>query len=329
MLKKYLPYILLFGLGLLVFILVLKNSKSTIKTELKDFAVEDTTVVDKVFLVDKQNQSILLERFPEGWQLNGQYSAREDLVNVLLKTLLRMRVKEPVSNAAKEQIIKNLAVKSTKVEVYENGNLSKVFYVGGPTKDSQGTYMIIDGAASPFVMEIPGFRGYLSPRFTTSQADWRSHLVFAHSINRIAQIRIEYISSPENSWLINNNEEAIELYDLGNNQKLNEFNLLEVRKYLMGFTKVGFSKFVDDVPKELMDSVLNGNPFANFLLTDNQGQEITFDAFDKPAWGKLDEFGEPLIRDLDYFFIRMQNGELVYAQYFVFDPIFKGLKEFL
>lgn len=313
----------------LVAVLILRNGKSTIKAELKDFAVADTALVDKIFLVDKQNQSILLERFPEGWQLNSQYNAREDLVNVLLKTLLRMQVKNPVSNAAKDQMIKNLAVKSTKVEIYQKGKLSKVFYVGGPTKDSEGTYMIVEGSSSPFVMEIPGFRGYLSPRFTTSLADWRSHLLLAYSIDRIAKVQLDFVKSPENSFQLINNEGEIKLFSQNEASSIAPFNKLEARKYLMGFTKVGFSKFVDDVPDNLLDSIFQTEPFLKFSITDNMGQSIAFDAYLKPAWGKTDEFGDPLKYDLDYFFIRTQNAEVVYAQYFVFDPILKGLKAFL
>jgi|GEM_PF-4052582 len=39
-----------------------KNSDSTIKKELRDFAVADTSSIDKMFLADKKGNKALLER---------------------------------------------------------------------------------------------------------------------------------------------------------------------------------------------------------------------------------------------------------------------------
>src|SRR5687768_1281747 len=89
--------------------LIMQNKKGTIKEELKDFAVEDTGLVDKIFLADKTGKTITLEKRADGfWGLNGKYSAREDAVRNLLETIKTLAVKTPVAKAAKGNVVKNL-----------------------------------------------------------------------------------------------------------------------------------------------------------------------------------------------------------------------------
>ena len=54
-------YILLFTiiLAVIAIILILKSSKTTIKA---DFAVEDVTVITKIFMSDKNNNSVTIKR---------------------------------------------------------------------------------------------------------------------------------------------------------------------------------------------------------------------------------------------------------------------------
>ncbi|HNB13426.1 MAG TPA: hypothetical protein PKY09_11010, partial [Bacteroidia bacterium] len=74
-----------------------KNSDSTIKKELRDFAVADTSSIDKIFLADKKGNKALLERkSPALWTINGKYPARQDAINFLLKTIKQIEVRSPV-----------------------------------------------------------------------------------------------------------------------------------------------------------------------------------------------------------------------------------------
>jgi len=72
---------------------IYNTSNSTIKKELRDFAIRDTASVTKIFMVNKNNKSITLERIsPSTWQVNGSYIARKDAIDVILKTLKRIDV---------------------------------------------------------------------------------------------------------------------------------------------------------------------------------------------------------------------------------------------
>ena len=50
-----------------------------------DFAVADTSKIDKIFIADMDGKSVTLTRPEQGslWDLNGRFKAREDAVTLL------------------------------------------------------------------------------------------------------------------------------------------------------------------------------------------------------------------------------------------------------
>jgi hypothetical protein len=329
MIRKYkYQLIVLVILLLAVIIVIAKNGKSTIKKELRDFTIEDTAAVDKIFLADKDGNQILLERNANFWLLNGKFEARYDLINILLKTMHNIRIKEPVAKAAQENIIRSLAVKSIKVEIYQNKRLFKTYYVGGPTQDSYGTYMIIDGSSAPFVIEIPGFRGYLSTRYSTYEIDWKTQRVFNIQPTDILQVIYEDYRKPGNSFAINKVEDQYTVSSYPEGRLLPNPDPVKLKTFLSQFRKKNFSKYIDDVPQQWQDSVQQSPAMYKLSVTTSNGNNLWYKAYNKPGWGRLNEYGEKLENDPDHFFMLLSNGDFVYAQYFVFDPIVKNLGYF-
>ena len=63
--------------------------------------------------------------------------------------------------------------------------------MGNATKDSSGTFMLKEGSDQPYIVYIPGFRGYISTRFTADPEDWRDHVIFNNSMADIQSLIIE------------------------------------------------------------------------------------------------------------------------------------------
>ncbi|NTV83891.1 MAG: hypothetical protein HGA23_06265, partial [Bacteroidales bacterium] len=58
--------------------LIITNSYTTLKKDVSDFSVQDTASITKIFLADKNNNEVTLERSPEGgWLVDGKYSAQQ------------------------------------------------------------------------------------------------------------------------------------------------------------------------------------------------------------------------------------------------------------
>src|ERR1041384_7907365 len=82
-----------------------KTSGSTVDKDARNFKVEDTASITKIFMADKNNHSITLERTKNGWVTTHGYRARPDAVNLLLYTMKTLDVKSPVSKNAKKGVI--------------------------------------------------------------------------------------------------------------------------------------------------------------------------------------------------------------------------------
>ncbi|RLD63202.1 MAG: hypothetical protein DRJ01_04325 [Bacteroidetes bacterium] len=308
----------------------LTNSYSTIKKELRDFAIEDTASISKIFLVDKENNQVTLERQNNQWIVNQKYIARRDVINLLLKTINRISVKSPVPKAAEQNIIKSLAVKSTKIEIYKDEDLIKTYYVGGPTQDQYGTYMLLENSSKPFIMEIPGFRGYLSTRYFTNIYDWRSQAIFNNSFGSISSVSVNIPSKPNKSFkIINLHNNRFELHDF-KDEKVVNFDTLSVKTYLAHFKRINFNKFYSNIEKQKKDSIIASQPEYIITLEDVNGNVKSVKTYKKTSEGHTDRFGNKLKYDPDNMYAVFNNDQdLVFAQYYVFDPIMKNINYFL
>lgn len=331
--KKFVaPIVIVIILAIIALFYFFNNSKSTIKKELRDFAVEDTASITRVFMADKANKNITLTRQRNTWLINNEFPARKDLTDVLLKTICRLRVKAPVPKSAHNTIVKGLATNSVKVEIYRESTLLKTFYVGGATPDNLGTYMLLEGSSVPFIMEIPGFFGYLTPRFTTDINDWKDKCVFSYKFTDIATIVCENISAPKQSFKIESPGNNIyNLISLADNKPVGIFDSLSVKEYIANFKLLNFESYAATIPPQRRDSIKKARPIARISVTDRAGKTKDIVMYMRPNLSRLlNNEGKPYEYDPDrmYAFINGYN-ELVIVQNYVFDPVIKELGYFL
>lgn len=252
---------------------MLRIGKKTTIQELRDFSIADTAKVDRIFMVNKESRIVDLTRAENNkWLVNGNYDANMHSVNLLLSTFKRMAIKNPVARSAEENLIKMLATKSVKVEVYQTGKLYKTYYIGGVTQNQTGTFAMLEGSSQVFVIEIPGFRGSLSSRFHTNEREWRSSRVFAYNETEIEKVDVSVGRIANQSFtvkVIDKNE--YELYD-ANNTKAKRFDTIVVRRFIREFRRKFFSSYVPYVTPEMTDSVYQ-SPYLyryNLLLKDGR-----------------------------------------------------------
>ena len=113
------------------------ETNKSIKGELKDFAVADTSSIDKIFLADKEGRSVTLVReASNSWTVNGKFLAREDGIQNLLATIKNVEVRSPVGKNLYNNTMKMMASKSVKIEIYSKEELIKTYYIGHPTMDN-------------------------------------------------------------------------------------------------------------------------------------------------------------------------------------------------
>ncbi len=278
--KNRVAIILVVILGAISFWFIINKGSGTIKETLRDFAVADTASINKIFLADKNGNSITLERQPSGqWTVNGKYNVRPDAMQTLLRTIKKIDVKEPIGKNAQDNVIKRLAAKAVKCEIYQNGKLTKAYYVGTETPDQTGTYMILidletmKPSAKAFVTYIPGFEGYLTTRYFVEERGWRDRTVFQYIPSDIASVKVEAPSNLEYNYeLIVKGNNNYQIKMLSSNQLLNNLDTLAVKQYLSYFQHLNFESFEIDLEKAQIDSVLKSQPINILTVTDNKGK---------------------------------------------------------
>lgn len=328
---KRLTYIiiLVLALGVAAALLIIRSSNSSISRELRDFAVEDTASVDRIFMVRKDNQQVMLKREGNQWVVNDRFVARPDAVDNLLKTLKRIRVKSPVSNSALENTIRMLATRNTKVEVYSGRKLLKTIYVGGPTQDQMGTFMLLEGSSVPFVVHIPGFIGYLSTRFFVEESAWKSTSLFNYNFNDIKEVTVVNAGVPSESFRVANlGDNRYEVTSPDGVPFQGRLDTLGVKYYLSRFEKLNFEFYADSIVPTLRDSLLQAVPYRSLKLKDSNGTRRTLVAWKRPANGKLDAEGNPQIWDDERLYALLDDKTWIVIQFYVFSGIFTSPANF-
>ena len=311
---------------------------TTLRGDAYDFTVRDTASVTRLFFADKSGNQVLLSRTEDGWKVNEQFDAQPKMVNNMLYTLDKMRIKMPVSLASHDNVITRMAGTNTKVEIYQivprinlfnkvklfpHEKLTKVFYIGDVTQDNSGTYVLKEGADKAYIVHLHGFRGFISSRFSANQEDWRDHKIISEDISNIASLKLEFNDNPDNSFVIN--EKSRYQYEM--KRLLDDSNVdidtIRVLNLLTSFGDVRFEAFLTDITKERRDSIINSPYQERLTLVTKDGRQEVVRTYtmriDASAFGftENDWDDDP---DHKYAYIE-NNDELVMIQDFAFGKI--------
>ncbi|MPM06185.1 hypothetical protein SDC9_52481 [bioreactor metagenome] len=344
-LKKWfvwLPLLLVAALFLTIYLT--NRSNTTLNPGEKNFAITDTASVTKIFLADKKNNRVLLERNDSNnWILNKKYSAQPEMIQELLYTLMYVTVRNPVPKSQYDMVFKQLSTFSTKVEVYAtvyyidfmgirlfpHEKCIRTYYVGSSTMDNMGTFMMMEDAEMPFVMHIPGFRGFLEPRYSPREYDWRDHKVFRYTLASIAKVNVSYPKYADRSFELTNPDNIN--FSISNevSGKLKKLDTVKVINYLNAFTDVRFETFINDFPAAKQDSIRKETPFCIISVTDRQGNTNSISLLRiKLPEGSTNITGEPIEWDPERLYGIVNGKDLVMAQYFVFGSLMRYVNEF-
>lgn len=321
----------------------MSDSNSTLTVEQTDFAIEDTAAIDKIVLSDQDGATIQLERFGEdrwyswvlneydGWMLNGERKARQDAVDLLMRTFRRIKVKSAVPNSSTNAINAQIGATHIKVDIYQGGDEPvKTWYIGGPTQDHYGTYMVLSTpehgmSAVPHIMHLPGFYGFLTARFFMDEMDWRWTGVFNYHPSEIAEISMDFGHFPAESFRIRyTDDEQLFLLNNGDFEFAN-FDTIAVKNYILQYKKVHFETFDKKLTDAQKDSILNSVPLYTIAVTNKKGDRNEIKIFEKAALpGTTNAAGDTLDIDPERK-VAYYDGEWIIVQNFVFDKLFVPL----
>ena len=202
----------------------------------------------------------------------------------------------------------------------------KTWYIGSPTQDHTGTYMLLqlgqDKGKKPYVTYKPGMYGTLEVRFFTDWKAWRSPRIFDYKDpKKIYKISTTFLNNEKESYTINFQNNNLELYNF-KNQKLIKYDSSQVKHYLTHFNTISYNKIMFENQK-VIDSIFNSSPFIAFELIDFKNKVTKVDFWKIKVQNTVTGW------DPEYGYIRVNNNnELLRVQYFNWEILFKPLSYF-
>ncbi len=314
----------------------INRSSSTLKGELRDFAVADTASIDKLFLADKDGRRVTIKRVnSETWLVNDKFIARKDAIDNLLHTIKAVEVRSPVGKNLYNNTMKLMAAKSVKIEIYKGDEKLKTYYVGHPTMDQLGTFMYLENSTVPFITHMPGFNGFLSSRYFASEAEWRDKAIFRVDPRRIVSVLVKDYARPHRSFeLVRQPDSSYVVTRLQDNKPITPLDITKVRTFLSAFRNTNFERLDNDISNKVRDSVLAAGAFSELRMRLDNNTEKVLVCFRKPVGSasrlQIDEAGKNLPFDYDKFYALMSGDtSMLVCQYFHFDRLLKDPRNFM
>ena len=336
--KKYLPWIIaIVALSAIVGYFVYQYAPSTIEKKQSDFSFKAIDKITKFRLSNEKGQRIVVVKNEKGeWLLNNKYPASDEALSLLFTALQRMNTVGPVAVNGTENAIRDMLQRHFKIEIYTSGKKAeKVFYIGGPTLDNKGTFMLMENngtpAPVPYITNIPGINAYLTARFDIDTLRWRSRWVFPYNVSQIERVDVLYPQDSTKSFSVKHiDKDSFSLISVNRNIS-NQPKQSYIQQYLDFYSSVSIEAFKNSEPRK--DSILRQKPFAivKVQTTDHKTQEaLVYNAPINDATRVLfDEYSRPQKYDVEYFFIEYNNKEdFALVQYYVWGKILRSYQDF-
>lgn len=297
--KKNRLYLIIAGVLVLasIFVVLQRNNVFSSQDEMgpigDSFAIKDTNLVTKIFMADMRENKVLLTRSSSGWLVNDSIPALKANVDNLLSTLQNLVIKQTVAKTAQSNINKMLMTRAIKVEVYQiapkftifgipfftKERITKTYYMGEATMDNMGNYAVVEGMKEPYVVTIPGFRGFVTPQFSPYPIEWYSHTLFQTKLTRIASVQFIDVENPSESFLIKKEgTRFFSLYDI-NNQQITHYDTTRVVDMLSEFRERNYLSISTHLTQPEKDTIIQKNLFKIIVLTDIDGKKYELRAY--------------------------------------------------
>ena len=326
--------IVLAALGYAAFVLTSSKKSSLSNEALSDFAIKDTASIDRLRISSNVGGMVDFVKIDGRWNFKDGGCTQQHMIYNFLETIKYVAIKSPVPQGTIETVNKQTLAQHKKVEIFQNGELTKTWFIGTTTADHYGTYMIlkIEGVGispEPFITFQPNVYGNLADQFSLRRKDYECSGVFVYD-NLFDIKEIDVVNHDDTSLNFTIRSLDTNTFELLNNGlKVHNFDTVNVRKYITGFAKMHYDVKEPIIPREIRDSTMASPPYFTITVTDKKGNKNKLITHLKdPVNEEFDFDGNLVTIDRDNLYAVTNEGDFVMIQYFVFDKAFKSLTFF-
>lgn len=284
----------------------------------KGFSVSKEKI-SKIVLSDKE-ACVSIEKKQNTWLIDGYIPTNSSMITNLLEIVSRINTEYPVPLAQEQCYTKELFDDlGLKIQIYKG---DKQFHSYSLLFEEGKTIGMLEGMQQAYYVYMPGEDINLSEYLSSNPFFWQDNLLFNSSVADLVSVKIINYNEPEQSFLIEQSEEG-KLDLTGITKKVDfEVDSTKLRRYLSYFTLLHFDHFASNLEK---NKVKEGALFRVSLKTNKQG--LTFDVIPIND-DRVNEKGEALLYNRDYFFLKKENEEIMVGEWIGFDILLKKLDDF-
>lgn len=211
------------------------GNETTEEVKNKDlFQLADSKVINRVELASATGK-VTLTFNGTRWMVNDTEAADRDMIDVLFATVLQAEVKRPIAENRNDSVAVEVKATGVNVKFFEGDAIRKTFIAGGNAKKTEAYF--IDETGNAYLMNIPGYRVYVSGVFELTEKQWWDKYVFAFNWSNFRNLAVTYPNKVDNNFTISLQEEYFAIDNLPTDTtKLNDFldavSLLTVDEFI-------------------------------------------------------------------------------------------------
>lgn len=249
------------------------SSASVVYTD-RNFAVEDLDQVHLIVLADKKGHRTELKRSGNSWVVNEHYPVNKRRMEVLERTLTDLQIRYIPSEAESKTAMKQLASYTTQIKMYDaQGDQIRSYLIGGTNANGMGTYMMMEGASQPFVMDIPYFQGAIDLRYDPDPEYWITEKLFANiDMNDIKKMIVKYGKQEANSVVLSREGRNWKLQPLfpSSLTRDNEPNEARIRAFVTNILELKAGRITEYLPGRDENEVKQRVPEMHIQIYDQR-----------------------------------------------------------
>lgn len=314
--------------GLSWYISTLFANKGKSDTQLIEFKIKDVSSIDKLIITDKALNTFEVHKEDETWlDKDGNCVVPENVDNIL-DAIRNIEFKGYLPDKSHANYNKMMTAQNIKLEIFENGEWSKTWYIGPPAPDHYGQIMLLDTkelgkSAHPVLMKVKGLNGFLGPRFFADPRLWACTDIFKIPMEKISRVDVKFNVDPTRSFSVTKKGTVLNVYQQG--KELQNVDPKMVFSYLQNYKKIHYNLRNFEYSKNQMDSLKRTVPFAEIKVKETNGKTTKLRCFRaRSASNEIVAGLEIINSDVDKFWCELPDGEVVKCQYFVFNPLLLG-----
>lgn len=216
----------------------LRNRKAEAAADKNIFNNFDVRSIDQVRL-ESSRGVVNLKYDGSRWMVNEAYPADPAMIEVLFATTLQAVPKRPVPAQWQDSIANVLKTDGTVVTMHSGGETEVSFSAGGNAAKTQAWFLRSDQQV-PYVMQIPGYRVYVSGIFELNESGWRDKRIFAFNWRlNFKDLETTYARNKDDNFRVELRDQLLTV------QGLNEVDSARLNQYLNDVSQLAADEFVE------------------------------------------------------------------------------------